>query len=190
MKRTSTSHPIDVMWVDPAAHGGSGRLGLTYAPGKRGRAPASGIDWDRDMQADLERLRDAHHADVLVSLMEPFEYEELRIPTLFDEAHSRGIEVAHLPLVDGQAPAQEQAEAVAGLLDRARRDLAHGRNVVIHCRGGQGRTGMVAAALLTTYGHDAQTAIDIVRAVQPHAVASQVQQEYVATVAAREQAED
>src|SRR5690606_26095105 len=107
MKRTSTSHPIDVMWVDPAAHGGSGRLGLTYAPGKRGRAPASGIDWDRDMQADLERLRDAHHADVLVSLMEPFEYEELRIPTLFDEARSRGIEVAHLPLIDGRAPAQE-----------------------------------------------------------------------------------
>lgn len=183
MTRTSITHPIDVVWVDPAAHGGSGRLGLTYAPGKSGRAPASGIEWDRDLTVDLDRMQEHHRVGVLVSLMEPFEYEELRIPNLFEEARARGIEVVHLPIADGQAPQQHQAEAVEDLLESTRNDLAAGRNVVIHCRGGQGRTGMLAAALLTTYGHDAESAIGMVRAVQPRAVESPVQQAYVESVA-------
>lgn len=183
MHRTSITHPIDVLWVDPAAHADSGRLGLTYAPGKCGRAPASGIDWDRDLTADLDRLKEYHHVDVLISLMEPFEYEELLVPQLFDEARARGIAVVHLPVADGRAPERRQAAAVEDLLDGARSDLAAGRTVVIHCRGGQGRTGMLAAALLTTYGHDAEVAIGIVRAVQPRAVESPVQRAYVESLA-------
>lgn len=182
-KRTSLTHPIDVLWVDTAAFGGPGRLGLSYAPGKKGRAPASGIEWDRDLTADLERLAEVHRVDVLVSLMEPFEYEELGIPDMLHEVAQRGIEVVHLPIVDGQAPQPEQAQAVKTVLANARGALSAGRNVVIHCRGGQGRTGMLAAALLATYGHDAHAAIDIVRAAQPRAVESQVQQAYVESVA-------
>lgn len=183
MTRTSITHPIDVLWIDPAAHAGSGRLGLSYAPGKRGRAPASGIEWDRDLTADLDRLTEHHHVDVLVSLMEPFEYAELGIPSLFEEARARGIEVVHLPIADGRAPEHHRAAAVEVLLESARNDLAGGRSVVIHCRGGQGRTGMMAAALLTTYGHGAESAIGLVRAVQPRAVESPVQREYVESVA-------
>ena len=183
MARTSTTHPIDVLWVDPGAHSGAGRLGLCYAPGKSGRAPASGIEWDRDLAVDLDRLKEDHGVDVLVSLMEPFEYEELRIPGLFEEARARGIDVVHLPIEDGKAPQQQQTKAVEELLERARAELAAGRNVVIHCRGGQGRTGMMAAALLTTYGHGADSAIAIVRAVQPRAVESPVQRHYVESVA-------
>lgn len=183
MIRTSTTHPIDVGWVDPATHGGVGRLGLTYAPGKCGRAPASGIEWERDLTLDLDRLRGHHGVDVLVSLMEPFEYDELNIPTLLDDARARGIETMHLPIPDGEAPPQEQSDNARQVLDMVRRHLAAGRSVVIHCRGGQGRTGMMAAALLTTYGHAAGAAIASVREVQPRAVESVVQQAYVGLVA-------
>lgn len=184
MVRTSTTHPLEVFWVAATAHGGSGRLGLTYAPGKCGRAPVSGFDWQRDLGLDLDRLRHHHGADLLVSLMEPFEYELLGIPTLFDEARARGIEVTHLPIVDTLAPTPEQEPAVHALIGRVRDALAEDRAVVIHCRGGQGRTGMLAAAVLATYGHDADSAIAIVRAVQPRAVESQVQQAYVEAIAA------
>jgi protein-tyrosine phosphatase len=182
--RTSETHPIEVNWIEPGAHTGSGRLGLTYAPGKCGRAPASGIEWRRDLSSDLERLREQHGTDVLVSLMESFEYDDLLIPSLFEEARARGIEVIHLPIVDGQVPRPEQAVALAELVARVRRALGAGDTVVIHCRGGQGRTGLVAAVLLTTYGHDPGTAIATVRRAQPKAVESAAQQAYVEAYAA------
>jgi len=182
--RTSDTHPIEVQWIDANAFTGPGLLGLTYAPGKCGRAPASGIEWQRDLDTDLDRLRQHHGTDVLVSLLEDFEYEDLKVPGLFEGAKARGIEVIHLPIVDGSAPSEDQAPAVTDLMDRVRTGLAAGETVVIHCRGGQGRTGMVAAALLTTYGHDAATAIATVRRAQPKAVESTVQQHYVETFAA------
>ncbi|HET8986298.1 MAG TPA: cyclin-dependent kinase inhibitor 3 family protein [Trueperaceae bacterium] len=185
MVRTSLTHPLDVFWIDPAAHGGSGRLGLTYAPGKCGRAPVSGVDWQRDLGLDLDRLRGHHAADLLVSLMETFEYELLGIPTLFAEARARGIEVVHLPIVDTEAPATHQVPEVFELIGDVRDALAKGRTVVIHCRGGQGRTGMLAAAVLTSYGHGADAAIALVRAVQPRAVESSAQQRFVENAADR-----
>lgn len=182
--RTSDTHPIEVQWIEEGAFTGPGRLGLTYAPGKRGRAPASGIDWQRDLDKDLDRLRDHHGTDVLVSLMEGFEYEDLKVPGLIEGATARGIEVIHLPIVDGAAPSDEQASAVIDLTNRVRAGLSAGETVVIHCRGGQGRTGMVAAALLTTYGQDAEAAIATVRRAQPKAVESETQQRYVEAFAA------
>src|SRR5690606_8877276 len=184
--RTSETHPIEVQWVEPTSYAGDGRLGLTYAPGKCGRAPVSGVEWRRELTVDMDRLRDHHGTDVLVSLMEPAEYQELLIPDLFAVARGRGIEVQHLPIVDGEAPRPEQAGEVTALLDTVRDALAAGKTVVIHCRGGQGRTGMMAAVLLTTFGHDAARAIATVREAQPKAVESAVQQAYVeAYVAAR-----
>lgn len=184
MTRTSETHPIEVHWLDTAAHPGPGRIGLTFAPGKRGRAPVSGVEWQRDLAADLDRLREHHGVDLLLSLMEPFEYSQLEVPHLFTEARARGIEVVHLPIVDGRAPAPDQDEAVDELVSRARRAVAAGDDVVIHCRGGIGRTGTVAAMLLTTYGHDAAAAIATVRLVQPQAVESEEQQAYVERFAA------
>lgn len=184
MIRTSDTHPIEVQWIDPGAFTGPGRLGLTYAPGKCGRAPVSGIDWQRDLDKDLDRLRDHHGTDILVSLMEGFEYEDLKVPGLIEGAKARGIEVIHLPIVDGAAPSDDQAPAVIDLMNRIRAGLSAGETVVIHCRGGQGRTGMLAAALLTTYGHDAEAAIATVRRAQPKAVESATQQRYVEVFAA------
>jgi protein-tyrosine phosphatase len=174
---------LDVFWIDPAAHGGSGRLGLTYAPGKCGRAPVSGVDWKRDLGLDLDRLRSHHGTDLLVSLMETFEYELLGIPSLFEEARARGIEVVHLPIVDTEAPGVEQVQDVFQVMNTVRRALEENRTVVIHCRGGQGRTGMLAAAVLTSYGHASDEAIGLVRAVQPKAVESSAQQRFVETTA-------
>ena len=173
-----------MQWIEAGAFTGPGRLGLTYAPGKCGRAPVSGIEWQRDLDTDLERLRHHHGTDVLVSLMEGFEYEDLKVPQLFEGAKARGIEVLHLPIVDGFAPSDDLATAVIDLVERVRTGLAAGEIVVIHCRGGQGRTGMLAAALLTTYGHDAEAAIAIVRRAQPKAVESATQQRYVEAFAA------
>ena len=67
--RTSGSNPINVAFLAAADHGLPGAIGVTLAPGKvdlrRG--------WDRDLEADLTRLRSVFGIDVIVSLMQPSE---------------------------------------------------------------------------------------------------------------------
>ena len=62
--RTSSNDPLRVDFLAADAVGLSGRIGLTIAPGKKDRAR----DWDRDLTADLARLRAAYEPALLVSL--------------------------------------------------------------------------------------------------------------------------
>jgi len=51
--------------------------------------------------------------------------------------------------------------------------------VLIHCRGGLGRTGTLAARLLMEEGQDAQSAMRMVRDVRPHAIETATQEKYL-----------
>jgi ADP-ribosylglycohydrolase len=87
-----------------------------------------------------------------------------------------------LPVADGSVPASlaELAELVRFILAAA----AEGRNVVVHCRGGLGRTGMAVAACLRARGLDAERAIEAVRHVRPGAVETEAQAAMVAALPA------
>ena len=52
-------------------------------------------------------------------------------------------------------------------------------NIVIHCLGGLGRTGLVACKLLTEQGIPAASALEQVRAARPGAVETPEQEAYV-----------
>jgi ADP-ribosyl-[dinitrogen reductase] hydrolase len=175
--RTSQSDPIRVHWLPdlPAA----GALGLTLAPGKHGTSYYHPADWARDLDADLDRLRHHHRADVLVSLMEDHEHDLLGISNLRSRARDAGLEVRHFPIPDGSVPPPWQDGDFAALVAGIRRALDADRRVVVHCRGGVGRSGLVAAAVATTYGDDAETAIARVRRAQPLAVETREQEAYV-----------
>lgn len=88
------------------------------------------------------------------------------------------------PFPDGGVPASVEAasELVAAVLDAA----AAGKNVVIHCRGGLGRTGLVAACCLVARGRSARDAIDDVRGTRPGAVETRMQEAFVARFGLRE----
>jgi ADP-ribosyl-[dinitrogen reductase] hydrolase len=56
---------------------------------------------------------------------------------------------------------------------------------VVHCRGGIGRSGLVAASVVTTYGFAPTDAIARVRQAQPLAVETRLQEAYVGRYAER-----
>ena len=181
---TSISSPIRVDLLGKPILSLRGSLGLTFAPGKKGPSSNGQTYWDRDLTCDLTHLKQAYHTDVLVSLMEAFEFEMLRIPTFFDDAAALGIDVLHFPIRDVSAPHTSQNDAFDDLIERIQRKLEEGANVVIHCRGGVGRTGIVACSVLVRNGYAPADAIRAVRSVR-YVVETPRQEQYVHDYAQR-----
>jgi ADP-ribosyl-[dinitrogen reductase] hydrolase len=71
----------------------------------------------------------------------------------------------------------ERAWDVAG--EELRSILRTGSSVLVHCRGGLGRAGTIAARLLVELGTEPATAIANVRAVRPGAIETSDQERFV-----------
>src|SRR5690606_25910059 len=85
---TSETHPIRVDFIPDDAELGPGRLGMTFAPGKKAYGIAG--KWDRDLDMDLARLVREYDARVLVSLLADHEYEKYGIAGLESAADRHG----------------------------------------------------------------------------------------------------
>ena len=151
-----------------------GRLGLTLCPGKK---DVSG-SWDRDLKEDLRVIR-TWGATTVVSLIEDHEFSLLSVETFETEVNEQGLDWIHLPIRDVDVPDHrfETAWVVSGRLLHDRLDA--GDRILIHCRGGLGRTGLVAGRILVERGCEPRTAINRVRAVRPHAIETIAQENYV-----------
>lgn len=171
--RTSVSHPLYVDDVLP------GRLGITFLPGKRARS-AFGAPWQRDLGLDLDALR-AAGTTLLVSLVEDAELRALGAGSLEPEARARGIDVLRAPVVDGSVPTPALAREVVA---RALTELDRGGYVVVHCRGGLGRAGTLAACILVGLGRSPAAALAEVRAARPGAVENTAQERFLAAFTA------
>lgn len=158
---------------------GGGDIGLTLCPGKCQSTALSG-SWQRDLGVDLEVVR-AFGAVALVTLMESHELTRFRVPESEFEKRTAeaGLEWHHLPIVDGGVPDAvfEDRWVYSGL--RLRMLLASGKNIVIHCRGGLGRTGIIAARLLVEFGKEPKKAMRLVREARPHSIENPRHENYV-----------
>jgi protein-tyrosine phosphatase len=139
--------------------------------------------WERDLAVDLDAIRDWGAAAV-VTLLEPQEMKLLNVERLGAEVLSRHMEWFHLPIVDVSIPDAPFEKGWHSAGERLRSLLRSGRDVLVHCRGGLGRAGMIAARLLVELGVDQRTAIDGVRAVRPGAIQTRGQEKFVLGVGA------
>ena len=173
MVRTSLSHPLRIDSVSA----GTGCVGMTFSPGKKGPSPL-GDPWDRDLEADLAVIT-AWRPTVVVTLIEAEEFTILQTPRLGEQFRAAGLEWRHLPIRDLHAPDPrfERAWTFAGA--EMRDLLSRGGRVLVHCRGGRGRTGLVACRLLTELGEPAEAALRRVRAAREGAVETTPQLEHV-----------
>jgi protein-tyrosine phosphatase len=136
-------------WVDGPW---PGKLALSARP--RGGA------WLED---EIAAWREAGIHTVL-SLLTPEEEKELDLTNEVREVKRGGMKFLSLPVPDRHVP---QAESqVTSTLEALDADLSTGKNVVIHCRQGIGRTGLLAACLLVTKGISSGAAVDSLSAAR------------------------
>lgn len=172
---------IHVDFLSQASHGLPGRLGLTVAPGRW--RPGLDARADSLVRDDLLCLRDHHGVKLLVTLLEEFEMRILAIPELLPTAKRLRLRSIWFPIPDVTAPNDLEATAtvVGKILDR----MSEGQTVVVHCRGGIGRSGTIAACCLVARGRKPADAIRMVRASRPGAVEVQEQEDFVRRFAGR-----
>lgn len=81
-----------------------------------------------------------------------------------------GLSYAHIPMIDHEPPSVESLDAASS---RIRGELLAGRNVLVHCQAGRGRTMCAIGAYLMRYeGLSGQEAIDRLRRLRKGAVES------------------
>jgi protein-tyrosine phosphatase len=95
--------------------------------------------------------------NVIVSLLTCEEERDLDLANEAAEARAHGMTFVSFPIHDRQVPGSESGLSKA--LEKLDRELAAGKNVVVHCRQGVGRAGLVGACLLLTKGIDPETSI-------------------------------
>ncbi len=129
-----------------------GKLALSSRP--------RGGDWLPDEMASWRGAG----IDTVVSLLTPEEEKDLDLRREASEAKAHGMKFASLPIPDRQVPNSESE--VTAALENLDADLSSGKNVVVHCRQGIGRTGLVAACLLIAKGLSPGAAVETVTAAR------------------------
>ncbi len=161
---------LRVDWVDAAT---PGRLGLTICPGRRDRG--------RVLADDLAAL-EAAGAETLVCMVPDDELRWAGAEDLPDAAEAAGLRFVHAPVLDQGVPTPHRAETLVAEIDAA---LRAGHDVVVHCMGGLGRSGTLAACVLVAHGLAPEAAIAAVRRARgPRAVESARQAHFVHAFAA------
>jgi protein-tyrosine phosphatase len=185
MIRTSETHPLQIASVDAGTD--RGMIGVTFAPGKTDRQAIEG-PWARDLKKDLAAIV-AWGARVVITLIERHELALLAITRLGEEVERRGMEWLLLPIRDVSTPGPDFEAKWPKVSEHLRSRLDAGESIVVHCRGGLGRAGMIAARLLVDSGVDPEVAMARVRKVRPGAIQTREQEEWVRTgpLSAREE---
>ena len=158
---------------------GGGTLGLVHCPG-RNQAGDPGRHWRRDLACDVAAIA-AWRPSAVLTLIEAREFSRLGVPELARALQASGREWHHLPIPDLGTPGPEFVDAWARAKGRVLGSLGRGERVLIHCAAGLGRTGMVAARLLTELGMSPADAIRRVRAARPGAIETEAQAAWVSS---------
>lgn len=147
-------HPFDILKLDNGA-----RLIFTPCPGTK----------EASLQASLKTLQ-AAGADAVVTMMPDAELGEFKADALPAECAALGLAWFHLPVEDDCAPEAPFAAAFACHKAVLLARLAAGQTLAIHCRGGSGRTGLMAAILLLESGYAPSQVKALVQEVRPKAL--------------------
>lgn len=166
-----------------AVPGINGAIGISSCPGMK---TLSTVDlYDDRIVNDLESVR-KWGASVVVTLAELRELSLLGVADLPDRALSMGLLWLHLPIRSMGLPDEMFEENWRWIGPRLQGLLMDGQRILIHCKEGVGRSGLVAARLLIESGIDHVSAMRAVRKARPGSLILSSHEEYCLSLASSE----
>lgn len=141
---------------------------LTPCPGTKGV----------DLETSLKELKSSG-AQVIVTALEFDEMEKAGIAELPRLAQRLGITWFHQPIRDDEAPDEQFDARWEVISPQIHEVLKQGGNIVLHCMGGSGRTGLLAAHILLELDWDLNRIKSEVQALRPGAFTKPLQIEYI-----------
>jgi protein-tyrosine phosphatase/nicotinamidase-related amidase len=158
---------LRIDWVDHELLK-KGNIGLTILPGRK--------DYSRSVDEDLKQLK-AYEVDIVVPLITDDEFSHYGVSDLLEKYEEYEFDVHRLPIMDQLVSSEEEMNELISLLDN---EINNDKKVLLHCVGGLGRSGLVAACYLKYKGLKSDDAISAVRKVRgPRTVESKIQEDFV-----------
>ena len=153
----STIHAIPV---------GGGILTTSSLPGRHGV-----------YEADMDHVRNFQPA-LAISLTTMAEMVAAGAENLGADLQESGTRWEHLPVLDYGTPDDVFMREWPRVSQAARQALTGKGRVLVHCKGGCGRSGMVALRLMIEFGMAPDEALAQLRAIHPKAVETDEQMEW------------
>jgi protein-tyrosine phosphatase len=143
-----------------------GELAISALPGATG-------DYATDL-ADIVHWK----PDLVISLTQISEMQATGAVDLGKDLKRQGISWRLAAIPDFGTPALDFMSDWPALSERACASLGHNGRVLVHCRGGCGRSGMIALRLMVLSGEDPQKALKRLRAVRSCAIETAAQMKW------------
>lgn len=171
-KRDSFTDPYQIDFLPAESTGTRFQLGMGMHPGRRDAGTVA--DWNRDLRADFSRIWEMG-VRTIVCMVEAHEFDMLKIPEYVREAETFGFDVIWFPVRDVSTPVSFR------LMHKVCFEVWHrlqAGNVLVHCRGGKGRTGTLACCLLELLGWSFRESLKLVRSTRKGTVETQSQEKW------------
>lgn len=141
------------------------------APGRLGMMPRP--QEGNKLEDDIKGLK-AQGVDLVVCLLEDWEQRSLDLTAESRLCLVHNIEFRHFPIPDFGVPNDEAA--FSAFTQSLSKKLDEGKNVVVHCHGGIGRSSMAAAGILVNRGVPIAEVFEKVSRHREHPVPETVEQ--------------
>ena len=133
-----------------------------------------------DLMEEFFDFLDSNRYRSLVSLVEVHEFDQfISYPKFEEKIGKRNFSWFFHPLKDMTAPDEIFRERFFETQSHLLENLRSGKKIAIHCKGGLGRTGTIAALLLRHLGFSAEKSIELVRKSRPGAIETEEQEIFI-----------
>jgi len=156
-------------------------LGIKNSNAKIILTPCPGTK-EVDLTTSLKELKTAG-AEAVLTFMTQAELDKSMLSDIGRSVKAQGMSWFHLPIEDDEAPESPFLVAWETAGPAIHRLIEQGRTIAIHCKGGSGRTGLVAAQILLERGESIEPLMKRIKNLRPNAFTHACHRDYLQNLA-------
>lgn len=136
---------------------------------------------DADLDTSLNEIK-ATGAEAILTFMTQAELDKNNLSHIGQSIKAKGMSWFHLPIEDDAAPEAPFTEAWKSAGPAVHRLIEKGKTIAVHCKGGTGRTGLIAAQILLERGEEMQSLMKRIQKLRPNAFTHACHRDYLTAI--------